>query len=246
MNKSFFLIFGIVALFSVILWFVLSDLTEKKSDAVFIELAIKEPSGLVIEDDTGFMWVISDKDGHIAKINGLGEIVEEMYVKDADYEGITLVDDSTLCIVKEKRGELVFISKKTGEVLRVHAQKLFRDAKSGIEGITFDTKRNQYYLVKEKDPGLLVTLDSALNVMSIDTLKYASDYSDIFYDKKADCLWISSDEDEVIFKCDINGKPERKIKTDIPKVEGISVNYKEKRIYFVSDELNGLFYLPLK
>ncbi len=246
MNKSFFLIFGIIIVFSVILWFALDDLTKKKSDAVFIELTLKEPSGLVIEDDSGFMWVISDKDGHLAKINGLGEIIEERFIKDADYEGITIVDDSTLCVVKEKRGELVFISRQTGEVLRVHAQKLFKDAKSGIEGITYDASRKQFYLVKEKDPGLLVTLDSVLNVVRIDTLKFASDYSDIYYDKKADCIWISSDEDEVIFKCDPDGRPLMKIKTDIPKVEGISVNYNEKRIYFVSDELNGLFYLPLK
>ncbi len=53
----------------------------------------------------------------------------------------------------------------------------------GLEGITYNPQNNSFFVVNEKKPGLLLEIDSKGKTINKNELKFASDYSGLFFNQ---------------------------------------------------------------
>ena len=111
----------------------------------------------------------------------------------------------------------------------------------GLEGICFNNKTKDFYLLNEKQPGLLIKTDSSFKVLFRKNLKLAKDYSDIFFSNLDYTLWILSDESKKIIQTDLNGNKIKEYQIKVEQPEGLVVDYKNKRIFIVSDKKEELY-----
>ncbi|MCW8803137.1 MAG: SdiA-regulated domain-containing protein [Ignavibacteriaceae bacterium] len=222
-----------------------NDNTVKKlSFSVAEKIPVPEPSGLdLTSDETGF-WVVSDENSTIYFIDSWGREVKNFKVDGEDLEGITTINDSTIAVVLERTREVVIIDTSGLELKRVK-RELKGELNSGLEGITYDRNEKKFYILNEKKPRLLITLDENLNELKCDTLNFSKDVSGIFYDTHDKTLWILSDESQRIFKTDLSGKPIEEFKIKITQPEGITLNKARTKLYIISDKTGNLYVFNL-
>jgi len=246
MPKAFYLsIFIVAALFT----FCSKDNNEKTvrtlSFSIAEKLPVPEPSGLDLTfDETGF-WIVSDENSKVYLINSWGREVRSFSVDGQDLEGITVVDDSTLAVVLERIREVVLLDTSGMEINRT-ALDLKGELNSGLEGITFDSKEKKFYILNEKNPRLLLTLDENLKELKRDTLNFSKDVSGTFYDDSDNTLWILSDESQLIVKTSLSGKPIEEFKVKVTQPEGITFNEARTKFYIVSDKTGSLYVFNLE
>lgn len=205
-----------------------------------IDLKTPEPSGLHFDERTNSLWVVSDENSTIYNLDTNGEILSKLKVDGKDLEGITIINDSILATVLERDRTIIFLDKKGNELNRINLE-IRGELNKGLEGITYNSNENYFYVVNEKDPGLLFEIDMNGIIKSKNTLTFASDYSGLFYNKSDNSLWITSDEDQALFKCSLDGKVIQKYSIDIEQIEGVSIDTKNKLLYIISDPLEQLF-----
>lgn len=205
-----------------------------------IDLKVPEPSGLHFDGKTNSLWVVSDEDNTIYNLTPSGKILSKLKVDGKDLEGITIVDDSVIVTVLERARVILFLDKKGNELNRINVD-ISGEPNKGLEGITYNSNKKSFYVVNEKEPGILFEIDVNGNVKSKNELTFASDYSGLFYNKLDNSLWITSDEDNALFKCSIDGKVIQKYLIDIEQIEGVSFDIKNKLLYIISDPLEQLF-----
>ena len=246
MPKAFYLsIFIVAALFT----FCSKDKNEKTvktlSFSIAEKLPVPEPSGLDLTfDETGF-WIVSDENSKVYLIDSWGREVKSFSVDGQDLEGITVVDDSTLAVVLERTREVVLLDTSGMEINRT-ALDLKGELNSGLEGITFDSKEKKFYILNEKNPRLLLTLDENLKELKRDTLNFSKDVSGTFYDDSDNTLWILSDESQLIVKTSLSGKPIEEFKVKVTQPEGITFNKARTKFYIVSDKTGSLYVFNLE
>ncbi len=205
-----------------------------------IDLKTPEPSGLHFDDKTNTLWVVSDENSTIYNLTPDGKIIGKLKVNGKDLEGITIFNDSVLVTILERDRIIIFLDKKGNELNRINVDISGKPNK-GLEGITYNSNKNCFYLVNEKEPGLLFEIDINGEIKSQKKLTFASDYSGLFYNKLDNSLWITSDEDKALFKCSIDGKVQQKYSIDIEQIEGVAFDVKNKLLYIISDPLEQLF-----
>lgn len=235
-----------------VLIIVISCKTEKstKSDEVLQfsiaeTIPVSEPSGLDLSfDETGF-WVVSDNNSTVYLIDSWGREIKNFEVDGEDLEGITVIDSSKLAVVLERKREVVILD-TSGRELKRSSLNLKGDLNSGLEGITYNPKKKIFYLLNEKDPVLLLTLDENLKELSRDTLKFINDASGIHYDVSANQLWILSDKNKMIVKTDLKGKAIEKFKIRITQPEGITLKSDKSQLFIVSDITGSLYVFNLE
>lgn len=210
-----------------------------------LSLKISEPSGLTLGTGNSFLWIVSDSLPILYSVNIKGEIIREIPVNINDAEGVTLLTDSTIAIIEERNRE-VHLFDETGKKLNSIELNISGDNNSGIEGIACDRKNKLIFIINEKDPGLLFVFDYNFNLQKEVKLNFAKDYSGLYYEETTGSLWIISDESRLIARCDINGRVLDKFKVDIPQIEGIAVDYPNRKLYLVSDRTEYLYVYRLR
>lgn len=205
-------------------------------------LDFPEPSGLALSADGTFMWTVSDHNNTIYAISLDGKILRSIKLqgKNLDLEGIAVVNDTTLAVIYEKLRTIVLLN-LDGEIIKSVKLDLEGEKNAGLEGITFDKKTQKFYVLNERQPGLLLELDDQLVTQKQKTLEFAADYSAIAYDDSLNVLWILSDEDKTLFKCAANGDVKASYKLDIEQPEGVVVDVRQGKIYIVSDPAGKLY-----
>ncbi len=205
-------------------------------------LDLSSPSGLTFSSDSQSLWTLSDKPGGlIYNITFNGEIVTSLSYSGADLEGITRDNaDNTFWIVEESSGELVHLDSTGLEMERVFVSGS-NEGSGGLEGIALNKTNNHIYLLKEKDPGVLIELDHEFNILQYQRLFMANDFSGISYDQTTNQLWIVSDQDKTVFRCDTTGSVIKSYSIQHEKMEGIAVDMENKRIFFVNDANDKLY-----
>ncbi len=242
MKKSY------VAILAIIFFLIYGACSENKSEdkqknikhIKEYNLRAVEPSGLVISYDNKSLWTVSDNNGTISNISFDGKLIKELKTSARDLEGITVIDEKTLCVVQEAKRELLFVD-INGKELRRHKVDFSGEKNSGFEGIAYNPKTKQYYIVNEKKPCQLIILNEKLEIEKSLKLKFSKDLSDIFYEPKENVLWITSDESKMVVKCDLQGNPIQKFKAPYDQIEGITVDKNNKYLYLVSDPLQRLY-----
>lgn len=209
-----------------------------------LELGIAEPSGLALSKDGNYFWTVSDENSTIYKIDKSGKPVETITTNGYDLEGITVIDDTTLAVMFERERE-VLILKTNGEELKRKKLDLKGKLNSGLEGIAFNPNDNCFYLLNEKDPGLLIKLDYELNILDKKELTFAKDFSSIYYDEINNNLWINSDESALIAKCSLDGDLIKIYEHHLPQIEGIHIDIENNTAYLISDNTESLYTFKL-
>ncbi len=204
-----------------------------------VDLYIIEPSGLCLAKEGKSLYVASDDDNRIVEINLDGEYIKQIVIGKADYEGIT-VDPATgsIWLADEQNRRLVNIDTMGDFIMNVQVPGS-NNINSGIEGISYNPSKKEFYVLIEKDPGKLLIVDSLFNITNTFQLSFAEDYSGCFYDADDNALWIVSEQSKVLAKCNLEGIPTQRYTFDEDEIEGIV--YTNESVYLVSDSQNKLF-----
>lgn len=194
-------------------------------------LAVGEPSGLAYSKNTQSLYMISDANPAIYRIDTTGKVLATIPVSASDLEGITTSpNEDTLYVVEETLSQVsTFLA--NGTKVSSFPVNVWTDPKHKLEGITLGPD-GILYLLNEKFPTMLLAL-SGTTELSRQTLTYSSDVSDICYDPTLDCFWIVSDESQSVLKFSRSGALLGEWSTPVQQGEGIA--FIGNRMYIVSD-----------
>ena len=206
---------------------------------------MSEPSGIDISYDEKGFWVVSDQNSKVYLIDSWGKEIKNFEVNGEGLEGITVIDDGTLAVVLERTREVIILD-TSGKEMKRAALELEGELNSGLEGITYDPKEKKFYIINEKRPRLLITLDQNLKELKRDTLNFSKDVSEIFFDDIDNTLWILSDESQRLFNTDISGDLIKEFKIKVIQPEGITFNKTRTKLYIVSDKTENLYVFNLE
>jgi hypothetical protein len=116
------------------------------------------------------------------------------------------------------------------------------DSNSGLEGITWDSDAGYFYVIKEKNPGLMIQISEDLgSITACKRLTFSvkngvsGDYSDISYDPTRQQFWILSDESEAVYLYNWNTGASQRHPLTYAHGEGVSFNPDTSRLYIVTD-----------
>lgn len=212
-----------------------------------VSIPVESPSGLVLSADKQSLWTVSDNpSGDIYQISLNGDILTSVSYNGIDLEGITLNHlDSTFWVVEENSGEAVHVDDNGNEIQRV-AVSGSAEGSGGLEGITIRPENGHFLMLKEKDPGVLIELDDEFNLVQYTRLYFADDYAGMDYDPVENTLWIVSDQDQKVYKCDTSGNVLKSYSIALTKMEGIAVDIENKSVYLVNDEKDKMYVYSLK
>ncbi|OQX95458.1 hypothetical protein B6I21_05310 [candidate division KSB1 bacterium 4572_119] len=220
--------------------------TNPEQDKPYLEkiaeykLNVDEPSGLSLTIDGNSLWTVSDKTNKVYQISLSGEIIRELSYKGNDLEGVIQhPGDSTIWVVEEYEADIVQLDIDGNELKRVSIN--VDGGNSSLEGITINPLNNHFYLLKEKDPGVLIELDDKFEMVSYSRIGFAEDFSGIFFDAQNSFLWIISDQDKSVFQCDSTGTVIQEFPVEANKIEGIAVDVTNDLVYLVSDSYERLY-----
>lgn len=198
------------------------------------KIKVSEPSGLALTIDKKHLWTVSDQNKSAYMLTLDGKIVKSVKIDAVDLEGITIINDTTIAVVSERSGEIIFVGYSGKELNRFSTSHINKN-NTGLEGIEYDKNSAHFFIIKEKNPAYLIEYDQKFNELSRKELKFASDYSGVELIAETNQLWIISDENKSLFLCNKKGEVIETYKVKITQIEGIAIDVKSKRIYFVSD-----------
>lgn len=205
-----------------------------------VNIQVDEPSGLCFSIDKEFLWTVSDQTGKVYKVDFNGNVIETLSYTGNDLEGIAVdPEDSTIWVAEEYLSQIVQLDTLGNELDRITVAGAAGN--SGLEGITINSSNNHFFLLKEQDPGVLIELDEAFNLLQYKRINFAWDYSGIFYEPQNQHLWIASDQDEKVYRCDLDAVVLIEYSIDVQKAEGIAVDIDSNLVYIVSDSYEKLY-----
>ena len=205
---------------------------------------VPEPSGIVLSIDGRYFWCVGDSDSKVYLLDLSGNIIKSFVINGEDLEGITVIDSTKLGVVLERTREVLIID-TSGEEINKKQFDLKGNLNEGLEGICFDYSTKDFYFLNEKNPGLLIKTDSSFSEIFRREIIIAKDYSDIFFSKDDNTLWILSDESKKIIQTDLNGNKIKEYGIDVDQPEGLVVDYKSKTVYVVCDLKETLYEFTL-
>jgi uncharacterized protein YjiK len=221
-----------------------SPITEKLSLQKMIPIKVPEPSGFALSFDAKYFWSVGDSDSKVYKLDFNGNVIRSFVINGEDLEGITVIDSTHLAVILERTREVVIVDTSGKEVKRKQFDLKGR-LNEGLEGICFDFNTREFYFVNEKRPGLLIKTDSSFNEIFRKELKLAKDYSDIFFSQADNTIWMLSDESRKIIQTDLEGKMIKEYYIKVQQPEGLVVDYKNKRVFIVSDKKEEFYEFKL-
>ena len=202
---------------------------------------VDEPSGLDFALDNMSLWTVSDKRSKIYKIDLTGKILKEISIPGTNLEGITIdLNGETLWVVQETLGEILQVDTLGTEIQRIIIPAV-RDGSGGLEGITLNSTNNHLFLLKEKDPSVLIELDTEFETILFKRISTAQDYSGMDYNEIENELWLVSDQNKKVYRYDLNGTVLDSYPINVDKAEGIAFDNANNLIYLVSDSSDSLF-----
>jgi len=197
------------------------------------KIKVLEPSGLAINGSGTELFTVSDKTSTVYKLSTTGDIIETFDYKGSNLEGISTYTENELLLAEESKKEIIVLNTLTGRSSKHKIKYKNKDRNSGIEGVTYDKNSNTIFILNEKNPGKLIQLRNDFSVLAKYNLKFADDYSGIFYENASNQLWILSDQNKTVNKCTLSGELIESFKIKVAQPEGIAVT--DNYIYIVCD-----------
>lgn len=207
------------------------------------DLDITEPSGLSFGPMQTTLLIVSDNTNKVYETDLQGNVIRELAFEGFDLEGVTFnEEEQIIAVVEERKHQIVLLNYPEGEEQeRFDITTGGNTDNKGLEGISYNSVNNAYYIVNEDVPGELIVWNKQFNNISTTELHFASDYSAIYVDTKNALLWIVSDESQSLYKCDYNAKVLKEYPLPDTKFEGITVDVDQQLVYLVNDKTFKLF-----
>ena len=166
---------------------------------------VEEPSGLDLSLDNLSLWTVSDKRRKMYQLDLTGQILREVSIPGVDLEGITIdSNEETIWVVQESLGEILQVDTLGNELQRILIPAV-RDGAGGLEGITINPTNNHLFMLKEKDPSVLIELNTEFETILFKRISTADDYSGMDYNEAENELWIVSDQERTVYRYDLGG-----------------------------------------
>jgi hypothetical protein len=116
------------------------------------------------------------------------------------------------------------------------------DPNSGLEGITWNGDLGSFFVIKEKDPGLMIQISAGLTtITACKVLTFSGqDYSDISYDPTRGRFWIVSDEAQRLYLYNWSTNTvTNSWGLGYSNAEGVAYNPSNSRLYIATDNGSG-------
>lgn len=210
-------------------------------------IGVLEPSGLAYNATNDELFTVSDNTGMVYKLSTTGSILQTLSYAGADLEGVSMYTSNKLLVAVEGSRELIEYDYVNDTFIASHVMNYSTTDlsttgdNSRIEGVTYDAQNDAIYFLNEKNPGGLIKADGNFNVVNEYPLSYAGDYSAAHYVKETGLLWLASDQESTIYKCNTDGTviDTFPVTTSgggtINKLEGITIDHANQLLYAVSD-----------
>jgi uncharacterized protein YjiK len=200
-------------------------------------IQISEPSDICLSDKDENLFIVSDE-GELYKTDKLGKIILKSKYKGNDFEGVC-VKGNHVYVSDESSRKIHEFDANTLEHISSKSIILDEDLNAGFESITFNKKTNQFILISEKKPNVMIFCDENLNVINELNLKITSDISAAnYYNQK---LYILSDEEHCIIELDQDYKEVKRYSVNIINPEGLCFD-SQGNVIIVSDNMESIFY----
>ncbi len=229
----------------------------------FPEISLTEPSGLGVAPDGSGFWIVSDETKTVFRLDADGEIRPFLGRDDRlrDLEGVAFdTRTAQLLMVSERTSSVIVVSFDPPhrlEVVEVGAlptptslEDALEDHDNGLEGIVIDPDTGSVFVLKERDPRLLIeiapTLDRVISVRNLDSvLPDDEDVSGLTLDMVRNGFWIVSDVGKSVHFLPFEGNSvvtldlywqdeERKRKLD--NAEGAALSPDGRHLFVISDD----------
>lgn len=203
-------------------------------------------SGLIWDETKENFYAVSDY-GKIYKLDFQGNILETVYKKGGDLEGITINPTSfDLYVVDEKKMKVLQLDrdqKKLTSVLQIKIPNLKRN--KGLEAIAFG--QDTLYIGNQFSPKRLFKYAIKTQSLTSFDLDYPGYMSDLFYDDTDQTLWIANSKGKVIYQYSLTGKLiyEQSIPF-VQKAEALVVDRKNNILWIGCDYTGILHKVKLK
>jgi uncharacterized protein YjiK len=215
-----------------------------QSGTVF-ELKIHEPSGLSFSASGDALFVVSDRNGAVYRIDFTGAVLEKLPFQGHDLEGIE-VDKATgeIWLVEERKQNILHLSSSGELIEKITDVRIETKNNSGFEGVA--KNGDIIYILVEDSPGSLIEYNISSKKWDRHKLDFAKDYSGVDYDPSDNTLWIVSHESRTLNHCTIKGKLISGQDIDVKQAEGVAVDRAAKIAWIVSDAGSTLHKITLK
>ena len=204
------------------------------------DVDVDSPSGLSFGSDMLSLWTVSDKpNGRIYQMDLEGNRLDRLSYSGDDLEGVSFDSrDSSLWIIEEELREFLHIA-RDGDLIGSEIIPGVSGG-SGPEGIVLDLMHSRIFILKEKDPGALVTLDLESQTHTYQRINFAPDYSGLDYSPQSDKLWIVSHEASTVYQTSTSGTLITAYGIDMIQPEGLVFNEIDSVIYIIDDTTERL------
>lgn len=199
---------------------------------------VAEPSDIVFDPTSKSFYVVSDN-GYIAEITTEGKLVRQTEEIGIDFEGITLIDKGLVTVDETPRN--FQLRDKNWNLLQSKRITYLGGRNKGFESVTWNQASKTFFTATEKDPIHLFELDENFNVLNERRLPFkVRDVSALTIQNGF--LWVLSDEDRTIFKCNLATlNPVKQFLLPIINPEGLTFDDKGNLIV-CSDDRERLYH----
>lgn len=204
----------------------------------FVSTNVKEPSDLVIDPETGNLFVVSDN-GKLYECTPQGQKIRKADFEGVDFEAIEL-KDGKLYVSDETTRKIYAFDKKTLQNTDSWYIQYGGGRNKGFETIVWNQTKKVFVLVTERDPVSIWELDTNFRVIRQFGFKAAKDISGGRY-YKGD-FWLLSDESMALFRCNPNNyEVKENVVIDILNPEGVDFDAQGNAIVS-ADDLQRLYF----
>jgi uncharacterized protein YjiK len=198
-------------------------------------VSIPETSDLSFGSSTDILYTVSDRTAKVYKITTQGKVLSELSYTGSDLEGVCYVENQFLYVAEERLRKIIKLDLQGNQLGDKPISVGINDENQGLEGISYATFNKHFFILNEKNPGLLIETDENLNVLKSYQLSFANDYSGICVDNVNQQLWIVSDESASVTKCTMKGELIESYRIPVSNPEGIAFDPENGQVYIISD-----------
>jgi uncharacterized protein YjiK len=221
------------------------DKKHKGQSGTVFDIQVHEPSGLSFSASGDALFVVSDRNGAVYRIDFTGEVLEKLPFQGHDLEGIEIdKKNGEIWLVEERKQHILHLTGEGELIEKITSVKVDTKNNSGFEGIA--KSGDILYILIESNPGTLIEYNISSKKWDHHKLDFAKDYSGIDYDSSDNTLWIVSHESKTLNHCTIKGKLISSQEIDVKQAEGVAVDRAAKVAWIVSDAGSTLHKITLK
>ena len=200
-------------------------------------IAIEEPSDIAYCAESTSCYVVSDN-GQLYETSTEGKVIRKGNLLATDLEGVFAQGDFVYG-VDERLRKIYKLDRQTLTVKGVFNVPYSGPRNSGYEGIAFNSSKNCFVLVIEKNSPTILELDTLFRVINEVVIK-VQDISAVTF-QNGKLILLSDEEQAVLVLNPETYSIEKRFKIPVINPEGIAF-LSDGRMMILSDGMNKLFY----